>query len=89
MYFLALAADYDGTIAEHGVVGAQTVEALYQVKKSGRKVILVTGRDLPDLLRVFPQIEFSIGSSPRMELSCSIQQRKKRRRLERPLRPIL
>src|SRR5688572_22370508 len=57
MYFLALAADYDGTIAEHGVVAIETVEALRSLKASGRKLILVTGRDFPDLKRVFADLE--------------------------------
>ncbi|HJV26933.1 MAG TPA: HAD-IIB family hydrolase [Aromatoleum sp.] len=56
MYFLALATDYDGTLAHHGLVDAATVEAMEAFKASGRRLILVTGRDLPDLLRVFPQV---------------------------------
>ena len=55
MYFLALATDYDGTIAHHGVVDARTYEALKRFKETGRRLILVTGRDLPDLKRVFPE----------------------------------
>ena len=55
MYFLALATDYDGTIAHHGVVEARTYEALKRFKETGRRLILVTGRDLPDLKRVFPE----------------------------------
>jgi hydroxymethylpyrimidine pyrophosphatase-like HAD family hydrolase len=53
-YFLALATDYDGTIAHHGVVDAPTLEALQRFKRTGRRLLLVTGRDLPDLKRVFP-----------------------------------
>ena len=56
MFFVALAVDYDGTIARDGRVDAATVAALEEVKKSGRKLILVTGRDLDDLQRVFPEI---------------------------------
>ncbi|NDW07123.1 HAD-IIB family hydrolase [Jiella pacifica] len=55
MYFLALATDFDGTIAHDGVVAAETCEALERLKASGRRLILVTGRELPDLLRIFPQ----------------------------------
>ena len=54
LYFLALATDYDGTIAHHGVVDANTCEALQRFKATGRRLILVTGRDLDDLKRVFP-----------------------------------
>ena len=57
MFFIALAVDYDGTIARDGRVDAATIAALEKVKKSGRKLILVTGRDLDDLQRVFPAIE--------------------------------
>ena len=37
MYFVALATDYDGTIAEDGVVAETTLEALRELKQSGRK----------------------------------------------------
>jgi HAD superfamily hydrolase (TIGR01484 family) len=57
VFFVALATDYDGTLAHHGRVDAATVESLKEVKRSGRKLILVTGRDLPDLQRVFPELE--------------------------------
>jgi hydroxymethylpyrimidine pyrophosphatase-like HAD family hydrolase len=57
MYFLALATDYDGTIAHHGVVDEPTLAALERFKKTGRRLILVTGRELPDLKRVFPQFD--------------------------------
>jgi HAD superfamily hydrolase (TIGR01484 family) len=56
VYFLALAADYDGTIAHDGVVDGQTIGALKEFKESGRRLILVTGRELPDLKRVFPEL---------------------------------
>jgi len=57
MRYHALACDYDGTIAWDGVVSPQTIEALQEVRKSGRKLILVTGRELDDLSRVFPQVD--------------------------------
>ncbi|MEP7208036.1 MAG: HAD-IIB family hydrolase [Casimicrobiaceae bacterium] len=57
MYFLALATDYDGTIAHHGVVPPATVEAMQRLKDTGRRLILVTGREMPDLRKVFPQVE--------------------------------
>ena len=56
MYFVALATDYDGTIAEDGVVAEATLEALRKLKQSGRKLLLVTGRQLPDLKKVLPEI---------------------------------
>jgi hydroxymethylpyrimidine pyrophosphatase-like HAD family hydrolase len=57
MRFHALATDYDGTIAHHGLVDDATIAALERAKKSGRKLILVTGRELPDLLKVFARID--------------------------------
>jgi hydroxymethylpyrimidine pyrophosphatase-like HAD family hydrolase len=52
----ALACDYDGTLATDGVVDQPTLDALDRLQGSGRKLILVTGRELGDLLRVFPHI---------------------------------
>ena len=57
MFFLALATDYDGTIAHHSIVTLETVRALQRCKDSGRKLLLVTGRELPDLKRRFPGLE--------------------------------
>jgi hydroxymethylpyrimidine pyrophosphatase-like HAD family hydrolase len=53
--YRALASDYDGTLATDGKVEPETVEALRRLARSGRKLILVTGRQLPDLLDVFPE----------------------------------
>jgi hydroxymethylpyrimidine pyrophosphatase-like HAD family hydrolase len=52
----ALATDYDGTIATHGVVPDATVEALRRFKTSGGKLLMITGRELPDLKQVFPHL---------------------------------
>jgi len=57
MYFVALATDYDGTLAEDGVVAEATLKALGLLKQSGRKLILVSGRELPDLRRVFSRLD--------------------------------
>ena len=57
MYFVALATDYDGTLAEDGQVSEETVAALRSFRQSGRKLILVTGRELPDLRRVFSHLD--------------------------------
>jgi HAD superfamily hydrolase (TIGR01484 family) len=57
MYVLALATDYDGTIAHHGLVDESTIEALSRFKASGRRLVLVTGRDLSDLRRVFADLD--------------------------------
>src|ERR1041385_9018372 len=57
MRFLALAADYDGTLAAHGHVSRSTLDALQRFTESGRKLIMVTGRQLADLQAVFPHLE--------------------------------
>src|SRR6185437_5598618 len=57
MHYLALACDYDGTLARHGAVAAETIAALQRVQRSGRKLLMVTGRELPDLERVFPELD--------------------------------
>jgi hydroxymethylpyrimidine pyrophosphatase-like HAD family hydrolase len=57
MHYLALACDYDGTIAWDGRVNSDTLKALEALRKSGRKLILVTGRELDDLEKVFPRLD--------------------------------
>ena len=57
MYFMALATDYDGTIAHDGIVPDETFAALARFKASGRRLIMVTGRELPDLERVCPRLD--------------------------------
>jgi HAD superfamily hydrolase (TIGR01484 family) len=56
MRYQALACDYDGTIAHDGHVDRETAAALNRVLMSGRKLILVTGRELPEILEIFPEI---------------------------------
>jgi hydroxymethylpyrimidine pyrophosphatase-like HAD family hydrolase len=57
MRFLALATDYDGTIARDGIVEVETASALQRLKDSGRKLILVTGRELPELVVACPDLK--------------------------------
>jgi len=54
---LALASDFDGTLARDGVVDPATLAALERFRRSGRKLILVTGRVLEELKSVFPQLD--------------------------------
>ena len=51
--YVALATDFDETLAEHGAVRPETVATLERLKASGRRLVLVTGRDLADLRGVF------------------------------------
>jgi len=55
MRYQIVALDYDGTIAHHGKVTEETIEALRQLKASKRKIILVTGRELDELKTLFPE----------------------------------
>ena len=57
MRYLALATDYDGTLAAHGKVTESTLQALQRVRLSGRKLLMVTGRHLPDLKSVFSRLD--------------------------------
>jgi hydroxymethylpyrimidine pyrophosphatase-like HAD family hydrolase len=56
MYNQALATDYDGTLATDGRVDEAALAALDALRVSGRKLILVSGREQQDLLRVFPSL---------------------------------
>ncbi len=57
MDIICLASDYDGTLAHDGRVTDATIAALEAFRKSGRKLLLVTGRELPDLVRVFDRLD--------------------------------
>jgi HAD superfamily hydrolase (TIGR01484 family) len=53
VFFCALASDYDGTLAQDGKVDAPTLKALSDLKAAGKRLILITGRELKDLRAVF------------------------------------
>jgi hydroxymethylpyrimidine pyrophosphatase-like HAD family hydrolase len=57
MRFHCLATDYDGTLAHDGVVEPSTLQALERLKASGRRLVMVTGRELEDLSRVFSRLD--------------------------------
>jgi len=57
MHYSALATDYDGTIAHDGIVDEATLAALRRVRPAGLGLILVTGRELPDLYATFAHID--------------------------------
>jgi hydroxymethylpyrimidine pyrophosphatase-like HAD family hydrolase len=56
MRYLALAVDYDGTAASHDELAESARLAIERLRVSGRRIVLVTGRRLEDLLRVCPAI---------------------------------
>src|SRR5215217_3413596 len=51
-----LATDYDGTIATHGTVDPDTLHTLRRLRDAGGTLMLVTGRELPQLKQVFPEL---------------------------------
>jgi hypothetical protein len=53
----AIAADYDGTLANNGRVAKDTLETLQRVRESGRKIVLITGRELESLQSVFTKLD--------------------------------
>ena len=57
MRYLVLATDYDGTLALQQRVAPDTVDALRRLAATGRKLVLVTGRELDELLAIFPEME--------------------------------
>ncbi|MEX2446204.1 MAG: HAD-IIB family hydrolase [Dehalococcoidia bacterium] len=57
MRYIALACDYDGTLADDGTVRDEVTDALRRLRESGRRLVLVTGRDLRELRRVYPGLD--------------------------------
>jgi hydroxymethylpyrimidine pyrophosphatase-like HAD family hydrolase len=57
MRYLTLCCDYDGTLATDGRILPQTLLALERLIASGRRLVLVTGRELDDLERVCPRLD--------------------------------
>ncbi len=55
--FAILVCDYDGTLATRETAGSQTIEALMSASEAGTRLVLATGRELPDIRRVLPEIE--------------------------------
>jgi len=57
MNFSNLATDYDGTLAEDGGVAQLTIRALESLRRSRRSMVLVTGRELAQLIEVFDRTD--------------------------------
>jgi len=55
MRFHVFATDYDGTLSPYEMVTPDTIESLRKLKSSGRKLVLVTGRQIKDLINLFPE----------------------------------
>jgi hydroxymethylpyrimidine pyrophosphatase-like HAD family hydrolase len=56
MKFKTFICDYDGTLATNGKVEKKVVRALERLLQAGWTLILASGRVLPDLLSIFPEI---------------------------------
>ena len=56
MRYVALAAGFDGTLARDGRCDERCIDALRALSATGRKLILVTGRELRELLEIFPEV---------------------------------
>src|SRR5512145_166803 len=57
MRYHAVACDYDGTLAHNGLVNEETVAALERLRSSGRRLIMVTGREMGDLQQRFSRLD--------------------------------
>ncbi|MHB9089793.1 MAG: HAD family hydrolase [Chloroflexota bacterium] len=57
MCYAVLACDFDGTIATEGRVAEPTIAALERVRTSGRRLVLVTGRQIRDMQAIFPRLD--------------------------------
>jgi HAD superfamily hydrolase (TIGR01484 family) len=57
MRYLALCCDYDGTLAHHGQLDEPTIAALERFKRSGRRLVMVTGRELDELQTVCSRLD--------------------------------
>lgn len=57
MRYLALATDYDETIAVEGRLAPEAISALERLRASGRKAVLVTGRTVDDLVAACPRLD--------------------------------
>jgi hypothetical protein len=57
MHYLALACDFDGTLAHNSVVDDDVIDALTRCRDSRRRLLMVTGRELADLQRTFTRLD--------------------------------
>jgi HAD superfamily hydrolase (TIGR01484 family) len=57
MKWQTLACDYDGTLAHDGVLDEATAAALNRFRSAGGRLVMVTGRELPDLQSVCPVLD--------------------------------
>ena len=56
-YFRAVAIDYDCTLTDGPRPSPDVLEALWEFRGTGRRVVLVTGRIVAELRQDFPEVE--------------------------------
>jgi hydroxymethylpyrimidine pyrophosphatase-like HAD family hydrolase len=56
-WFRAVALDYDGTLTEGDRPPPDALDAIREFRRDGRRAVLVTGRILADLRRIFPGVD--------------------------------
>lgn len=57
MRYLAVVTDFDGVIAQDGRPSETALAAIGRLRASGRRVVLITGRRLEDLMTALPRLE--------------------------------
>ena len=87
-YFKAVAIDFDGTLAEGGPPAASVLAAVRSARSLGLRLLLVTGRTLPDLWQVFPEVHEHFDLTV-AENGAILRVREGHRRLARPVDPEL
>ena len=87
-YFRAVAVDFDGTLAEGGLVAADTLAALRDVRGRRVSVILVSGRILDELHGVFADVDDHVDAVV-AENGAVVSTARRRRRLAAPVDPAL
>ena len=58
MQYHVFATDFDGTLSQDGSVAKDTIHALKRLADSGRKIVLVTGREMHSLKSTFPTLNY-------------------------------
>jgi hydroxymethylpyrimidine pyrophosphatase-like HAD family hydrolase len=88
MKYPVIATDYDGTLATEGKVDGPTLAALERYRDRGGNLLLVTGRQLDDLLNVFPHSHLFEGIVAENGAVFYHPQRQQQRLLAQPFPPI-
>lgn len=74
MRYQVFATDYDGTLAAHGQVDPAMSDRLRQLKATGRRLVLVTGREMRQLVLAFPDyglFDFVVAENGGLIVDCA------------------